>query len=175
MSRKPTRNNSAISFDADTVVDTTRTVTKLRTKLEHKQIIVDLGPMRRKTRKLHDRLDFYPGGVDGFIISCILGSQRPSQSPDELRRRVYNDVASAWDEHKAKEGKTDRVVSGLALFNGGSIDDFEFNDAMHIAYYMSEHIDAQMEMVRITYGEFALVESELSFTKFGSVVMTVHY
>ena len=66
-----------------------------------KSFLINLAPLFKlmeKKQPLEETFFFYPNKIKGFVESCILGSQRSSDSTASLLMMIY-DVTTAMDIH----------------------------------------------------------------------------
>lgn len=126
-----------------------------------------------------DLLYFYPQELDGFIMSCILSTQREREDAGLVGRLMYDDLTSALHEFQRKEEEAawhSAKMTGIEpTFDGMNIDDYEINQAGRVGGVVMDFVMKQMETVRDVHGAYAISPRECSWTPMDALLVKVHY
>lgn len=145
--------------------------------------VIDFSRLKKTIIADSDLFYFYPGEVNGFIMSSVLATQREHEDRAIIGRSMYSDLTSALHEFQYKEAEalyhagkdTDWTSRTLPSCNGQSIDDYEINQAGRTGEFIMDFVLQQMKVIRELHGDYALSLRDMSWTNLDALIMKVHY
>lgn len=138
-----------------------------------KTYLVDLRDVFAKFGKYEDVFYFYPHGLDGFIESCVLGTQRVLSEP-EREIMIYRDVRDAMDHWKTRLEEA-AFMQSFPVNENLTVEDFEVREAVRIGGMIDNAIVDKMQLLRDVHGDYAIDGSDLQWTRSHGLCIRLRY
>lgn len=152
-----------------------------RYKNRSRTYVIDFARIKKEIGIDKDLFYFYPQELEGFIVSSILSTQREHEDIRVIGHSMYDDLTSALHEFHRKEEEAS-WHSGVTLQHlpltsiaGGTIDDYEINQAGRAGEAVMEFVLKQMKTIREIHGDYALSAKDMTWTSLGALIMKVYY
>jgi hypothetical protein len=148
-------------------------ITRINVVTSSKTYILDFKPIFHILGKELEEFYFYPNEVFGFIESCVLATQRPTD--DETRSRyIVNDILGAYDSWSRKEEDHMARMSG-SWINGRNSDSYCAAKLIPAATAIDHFVYLAMENLFEIHGPMAISATKFNWTPSGALSMEVSY